>query len=36
MAIAADFASGFQEYTCLGNSGSLADLMDNYFYHYKI
>lgn len=30
MAIAADFASGFQEYTCLGNSGSLADLMDNF------
>lgn len=30
MSIAADFASGFQEYTCLGNSGSLADLMDNF------
>ena len=30
MAIAADFASGFQEYTCLGNSGSLADLIENF------
>ena len=30
MSIAADFASGFQEYTCLGNSGSLVDLMDNF------
>lgn len=30
MSIAADYASGFQEYTCLGNSGSLADLINNF------
>lgn len=28
--IAADFSSGFQEYTCIGTSGSLADLIDNF------
>lgn len=30
MSIAADYASGFQEYTCIGTSGSLADLIDNF------
>ena len=30
MSIAADYASGFQEYTCLGTTGSLADLIDNF------
>ena len=28
--IASDYVSGFQEYTCLGNSGSLAESMDKF------
>lgn len=32
--IAADYASGFQEYTCLGSSGSLAELTDAVYKSY--